>query len=121
MVRITPANAGIYDQYITIEINTATDADRASGEQLEVWDDSFDVLAGYQAEPSRAGGAEYNADTKRVVEDRALFRVRYDGQTSLIDPATHRVVHNDKTWDIQRAYDPTGKRMEIHMEVHHIE
>ncbi len=119
MASTTPANAGIYDQIITLEINTATDADRDdNGARLEAWDDSFDTLASYQAEPSRAAGAEYDADHRRVVEDRALFRVRYDAQTSLIDAATYRLVHNDRTWDIQRAYDPTGKRIEIHLEVH---
>jgi hypothetical protein len=120
-IRITPANAGIYDQYVTIIFNSATLTDRDSdGGQLEDWGDLFDALASYQAEPSRAGGAEYNADTKRVVEDRAIFRLRYDAQTSQINEAFYRIRHNGKEWDIQRVYDPTGKHIEIHLEVHFI-
>ncbi len=119
MVRTTPANAGIYDQIVTLQVNSATIGDRDSdGAQLEDWNDEFDTMAAYQAEPSRAGGAEYSAEMTRVVENRALFRVRYDAQTALIDPATYQLIHNDRTWDIQRVYDPTGKRIEIHLEVH---
>lgn len=121
MVRVTPANAGIYDQRIRIEINTATVADREAknGAQSEIWTESyFDVWAAYTADPSRPGGAEYNANEKRNVEDRATWRVRFDGQTSLIDPAIYRIrdLDSGKIWNIQRAYDPTGKRAEIHIE-----
>ncbi len=122
MVQKVPTNAGLYDQRIKIELNTATDSDKDSrGAQLEVWtDDYFYEMAAYEAMPSRPGGAEYDDGQTRLVEDRALFRVRNYALTSALTAGNARVVHNGKTWNIQRVFDPTGKRIEIHLETNSI-
>ncbi len=118
MVQKTPTNAGLYDQRIKIEINSATSSDRSSnGAQLENWDDEyFYTLAAYEAMPSRPHGAEFDSGSQRNVEDKALFRLRYDPQTSALDPATCRINVSGKIWNVERVYDPTGKRIEVHLE-----
>lgn len=124
MVQSYPTGSGQYDQRITIEVDTATITDvDVNGAQLEIWDaagSSFVEWSSFSIIPSRPGGAEYFLDDKRVVENKALFRVRRKNSTIGIGPASHRVNYDGRIWNIQRAYDPDGKRVEIHLETNSI-
>lgn len=116
------SGAGSYDQRITVQVNTATDTDRdANGAQLEIWDESsFLLWAAFSAGPSRPAGAEIFMDPQRRVEDVATFQIQYWTRTAAMDPATHRIVHGGKTWNIQRIFDADGSRRELQVEVRSI-
>lgn len=117
MVQITPLRSGDLNQRVTLQLNSATSTDvDKNGAQLEIWVDDFACWAALTVEASRPGGAEYFTEPQRRVEDKALFRVRYWARTAAIDPGTHRLVHNGKTWNIQRTYDPDGSQRELHIE-----
>lgn len=119
-----PLSAGDFNRRATFEIDTATASDiDKNGAQLEVWDragTAFDTWVSYEALPSRPGSAEYFADPKRRVENRALFKVRYSARNALINPATYRIIYAGTTWNIARVLDPDGGKVEIHIETNSI-
>ncbi len=106
-----------FDQRAVIQVNQAASSSRNTiGSQAEDWVDSFTEWVAYESMPSKPGGAEYGTDEQRVVEEPALFRMRYHQRTAAISAVTHRVLYNNKTWNITRVDDPGGKHVEIHLE-----
>ncbi len=120
MLRFIKVNSGEFNIRVVVQVDTATDTDvDQNGAQLEVWDrvgTDFTLITKFEVDPSRPGGAEYFAEEKRRVENKATFKVRFSSKSNSINPATHRILFDGKIWDVTRVYDPNGKRVEIYIE-----
>lgn len=110
-VKRSTVRAGDYIHQIVIEVNEAVEPD-------EDWQSDFTADAAYEPQDSRPQGAEFELALKRQSENRALFRIRYRaGIEEDVDfVAKHRIIFRGRTWNIMRAFDRTGLRIELHIE-----
>lgn len=81
-------------EFITFERNVMlSPPTNRFGEPIPNWTFDFDTWARVQ----RLGSKEFPFMQKRHSQTTARFIIRY--QTG-IDPAVHRILHDDKIWDI---------------------
>lgn len=84
-------NAGKLSDLIVFQVLTITQD--SFGAAVEAWTESFREMAEYQG----IGSTEFPALNKLQSKTTARFIIRY---RSDIDPATHRIVARNKTWNI---------------------
>lgn len=118
MPKRTTVRAGDYIQQVVFEVNSTPNAQDQYGAPVETWVTDFTVPGAYEPQPSRPQGAEFELALKRQSENRVLFRIRYrpgiDDSSTFV--ALHRIAFRNRTWNIMRAFDPDGLRIEIHVE-----
>lgn len=102
--------AGALRQVVTIEYdrNQAPKTVNAVGQPIPNWSI---FVANLRASYEPARGREFFAASGRIVEEPALFRIRY---TPGVVP-TMRVLFDYKVWDISDVEDVMGRHREMHL------
>jgi SPP1 family predicted phage head-tail adaptor len=91
-----------------IKIEKRKDVTDAVGQMVPTWSTlRANVPAAY--EPAR--GREFFAAQGQIVEEPALFRIRYSADVV----ATMRVQFRGKVWDIASVEDVGGREREMHL------
>jgi len=98
--------AGKLDRLITIE--SRTDSTDSVGQEIPTWGTfQADVPAGFD---QQRGREFYTAQALTVVE-AAMFTIRY--LPGLV--AGHRILFDDKVWDISAVEQVYGRQREMHV------
>lgn len=84
-----------------VSIETATRVQSPqSGDEIETWPPTGGTTLTIPGEFAYLGSREFPESFKTFAETTARCRIRYTSTTALIDPATHRLSFDGKTWDI---------------------
>lgn len=103
--------AGLLDRWVIFQLRTETQ--NSYGEPVEAWAETFGTWAAFEA----LGSKEFPALQKTHAETTARFRIRY---RTGIDPATHRILFDDRLWNIQPPV-PIGRNVELQIEASVVE
>jgi SPP1 family predicted phage head-tail adaptor len=93
-----------------VTIQQATEAQNAYGEMTQSWADLATVWG--EVRPLMARAREGAATEAEILQARAPYQVRLR-YVSGLSPVSHRLVYDDRTFELEAVLDPDGRTHEL--------